>query len=738
MPKGKILSLAAILPLGLSLVAAPVANAATPVPESFTFNGAGWGHGVGMSQYGAYGMALDGFNAEQILEHYYNPAQVGNSTLNASKDALVQLIGGQNSTTITPSNGQLRVKFDGKTINSSSGVRFDVSGSSVKVTANGKSYTTSGANGVSLEWQNTRYWTSGNSDTTVSVPLANGGYSAGTYRHGKITVKLLNKKLNVVNSVRMNDEYLYGLAEVPSSWPSATLQAQAIAGRTYALRNMSSVKVACGCNVYDEVASQKFTGWGKENEANGVIGKKWVAAVNATQSKKNGIPVSAKVVTHKGALIDAVYSSSTGGKTRSAKDVWGYDHAYLQSRDDHWALDADTKNPNRAWSGTISQSKAAQGYGLSDVKKINVKRSGDDTILSSTAVSSDGKASTLTGYKTRVLFGAKSTWVFGITAKGESLPATDSYPVANTTANVKYTTTSNLNMRSGPTTSHGVTKVLAKGSEVVTTGKKSGTWLQIKSGSTTGWVSSAYLAKVAATAPKPTTPTPAPAPKPVKPAVTVKYNATANVHLRSGAGTSNKSLGVLKNGTSVTGTGKTSSGWVQVKFGSKTGWVSGTYLKKASTATPKPSTPAKPAPKPTTPTVKATAYTSTTNVNFRTGASTKYQSLGVLKKGTKVTATGKKSAGWIQVKSGSKTGWVSGTYLKASTTSSPVAKAPVKKATKKTTANLNMRSGAGTGHKILTTIPKNKSVTLTGKTSGSWKQVTYGSKTGWVSGSYLK
>ena len=54
----------------------PVNAATTPnsVPESFAISGSGWGHGLGMSQYGAYGMALDGKTAPEIISHYYQGA----------------------------------------------------------------------------------------------------------------------------------------------------------------------------------------------------------------------------------------------------------------------------------------------------------------------------------------------------------------------------------------------------------------------------------------------------------------------------------------------------------------------------------------------------------------------------------------------------------------------------------------------------------------------------------------
>ena len=46
-------------------------------PGKFTFSGKGWGHNVGMSQYGAYAMALQGYTYDQILKFYYTGITVG-------------------------------------------------------------------------------------------------------------------------------------------------------------------------------------------------------------------------------------------------------------------------------------------------------------------------------------------------------------------------------------------------------------------------------------------------------------------------------------------------------------------------------------------------------------------------------------------------------------------------------------------------------------------------------------
>ena len=354
-------------------------------------------------------------------------------------------------------------------------------------------------------------------------------------------------------------------------------------------------------------------------------------------------------------------------------------------------------------------------------------------------VSTPGSGSQ-SGNFVKVTVGGKTGWAYrGVVSPykvkqtqpigDRDLPSTDSEKVTNTTKNVTYKTTGNLNMRSGANTTYSVVKVLAKNTSVVTTGKKSGSWLQVKAGSSTGWVSSSYLSKVVVSTPKPS-----PKPKPVAPKVVTKtYTVTANLHLRAGAGTNNKSLTVLKQNSKVTSTGKTSGRWYQVKAGSKTGWVSSTYLKEVkSSGSSKPTAPTPPKQQQS----NSKTYTTTGNLNMRAGAGTGHKVVSVLSKGQKVTATGKTSGRWYQVKAGSKTGWVSSTYLKkvSETGKSPVVK---KSVTKKTTANLNMRAGAGTGHKIVVTLKKGTTVTVL-KTSGGWSQVKSGSKTGWVSNSYIK
>lgn len=223
-------------------------------------------------------------------------------------------------------------------------------------------------------------------------------------------------------------------------------------------------------------------------------------------------------------------------------------------------------------------------------------------------------------------------------------------PIVTTPANVKYVTTSGLNMRSGPSINHSILRSINKGTETTTTGKKSGTWLQVKASGSIGWVSSSYLKAVPVPKPpiiSPQAPSkPVPKPPTVKPpTVTTTKVTTSGLNMRTGASTKYKIIQTLPKNAKVTTTGKKSGTWLEVKYGSKTGWVSGSYLKayKAPSATV---------------TKKAT-----NNLNLRSSSSTKGKVLLVIPKNSKVTIL-KTSNGWSQVNYGKTTGWASSSYLK--------------------------------------------------------------------------
>jgi SpoIID/LytB domain protein len=96
---------------------------------------------------------------------------------------------------------------------------------------------------------------------------------------------------------------------VPSSWPAAALEAQAIAARTYALGKLSRIRPECDCNIYNTTVDQNFVGYVKETEP--IWGIKWKEAVTRTFVDAD----NALTVTLNGRPISAFYCSATNHGT---------------------------------------------------------------------------------------------------------------------------------------------------------------------------------------------------------------------------------------------------------------------------------------------------------------------------------------------------------------------------------------------------------------------------------------
>jgi SpoIID/LytB domain protein len=137
-------------------------------------------------------------------------------------------------------------------------------------------------------------------------------------------------------------KYLFGLGEVPASWPAAALEAQAIAGRTYAfskIKRLGQHLSPCDCAVYDSVADQAYTGDTKRTGS----GQYWAAWKNAVSNTNR------KVILYDGDPIQALYSSSSGGHTEHNENVWGGAAIpYLRGVLDK--ADKVAANPNHKWS----------------------------------------------------------------------------------------------------------------------------------------------------------------------------------------------------------------------------------------------------------------------------------------------------------------------------------------------------------------------------------------------------
>src|SRR5690606_17187539 len=179
------------------------------IAASFTMHGAGWGHGLGMSQYGAYAMAPAGESVEDILTHYYTDTAVEElsfPTGNGGSDQLsVQVIGpspdNKTSVPVTIKNGgwRLRSSAGGTVTSLGSGkeLTFKVESGKVAAYQKGISSPLSTDSLFRLHWEGTRYYKSDSSaQTYVDVSGTH-----GSYRHGRLEVTVRNGKINIVNNL---------------------------------------------------------------------------------------------------------------------------------------------------------------------------------------------------------------------------------------------------------------------------------------------------------------------------------------------------------------------------------------------------------------------------------------------------------------------------------------------------------------------------------------------------------
>ncbi len=353
------------------------------VPASFTFSGSGFGHGVGMSQWGAYGMAKEGFSAADILQHYFSGSVVApvsdSMDVNVSLDSRVQsesfrleqLADPASTLEMTAANGVvtlLKVNDVVTTTYVSGNIKVSVAGSTAVPT-----FTTSS---LVFKWPGNR-----DSGTATGGPavlrVAGPGLSIASgsrYRYGYVSVtpaKLsgaLSLGLQVNNVLRLHDEYLYGIAEVSSSWPAAALQTEVIAARSYAYRKVKAgIRSACACHVYDDPRDQNFTGYAKLAESG--VGAKWKAAVDGTLTGTS----QGQALTVGGQVVSAYYSAATGGATQNNEDVWGGTPlSYTRSVDDHWSLQYASSTVARWVPRTFTQQQVAAAFGAPDVAYLDL------------------------------------------------------------------------------------------------------------------------------------------------------------------------------------------------------------------------------------------------------------------------------------------------------------------------------------------------------------------------------
>lgn len=316
-----------------------------------------------------------------------------------------------------------------------------------------------------------------------------------------------------------------------------------------------------------------------------------------------------------------------------------------------------------------------------------------------------------------------------------------------TVFNGEGTTTTDLNVRSGPSTAYDKIGVLPDGTKVVLVGKFPTNWYKIKYSGGYAYVSGTYL-KAVTQEPGTTT---APPPDNTTDKGMAAFDGTAvttgNLNVRKGPATSYTILGVLSTKTKVTLVGKFTTGWYKIKYQSGYAYVSGSYLGSitSSGGNTDPGTDA-----------GMTAYSAQGTVkeslNVRKGPGVTNDIIGLLQPGTKIKTVGKFTNGWYKIQYNNGFGYVSGDYVKidsvdgtttttgsTTTTTKPNVDTGLTDFTAKgkTTDNLNVRTGPTTSYTKIGVIAKGTAVNIVGKFSSNWYKIKYNSGYAYVCGTYV-
>ncbi len=365
----------AVVALGAAALAAPA-----PAAGAVTIDGRGFGHGVGMSQYGAFGYAMrENRDAAFILRHYYTGTTLG---------------------TVGAVRVRVRLKRVGAPKVCSAGRATDARGRRVMLSER-RMYRVQRAGTATLRVVDT---TTGRRRASLRAPVrvsggrsvclrgaAENGVRHGHYR-GALRFVRDGSRVLVVNDVHVR-HYLYGVvpSEMPTSWAIEAVKAQAIAARTYTMRNLRPDR---DVDLFSDVRSQQYNG----------------LAAETTRGRSAVTSTDGRVILFAGKLIDALYHSSSGGRTASNEEAFGTDPApYLRSvADPH-----DDLSPLHAWRTTLTEATAQQRLGSlvqGTLLSLRVVQKGPSGRALTVQVRGSAGTTTASGGEIRRLLGLRSTW----------------------------------------------------------------------------------------------------------------------------------------------------------------------------------------------------------------------------------------------------------------------------------------------------------------------------------------
>lgn len=335
-----------------------------PVDGAYTISGRGFGHGIGMSQYGAHGAGLAGLTHAQILAYYYPGTRL--DTLSFGPIRVGITVDNDGGTRVAHRSG-LRV---GNAATSTTTYALPSGRDQWRVLATGSSASScvlqGRANGV---WSTT--WPAGlsrtcpltfSSPTESSVDLYLPDGSRRVYRGVLTAVHTGSSTVTTVNRVPMQS-YLRSVvaSEMPASFHAAALRSQAVSARTYAARGVGGTAIYDTC---DTVACQVYRGRGVRTSGGGITSYEHPntdGAVGATAGQVLTYPFGTGR-----ALATTMFSSSSGGHTAPGSAA----HPYLAAHRD--AYDGVANNARHTWTGELPVTTLQSTFGIAWVERVQV------------------------------------------------------------------------------------------------------------------------------------------------------------------------------------------------------------------------------------------------------------------------------------------------------------------------------------------------------------------------------
>lgn len=311
-----------------------------------------------------------------------------------------------------------------------------------------------------------------------------------------------------------------------------------------------------------------------------------------------------------------------------------------------------------------------------------------------------------------------------------------------------------LNVRSGPGAGHDIITTVAGGTELpVTMLSRDRKWYQVTSSVGPGWLHSAYAVARGDFSGVPRQGAPATSAgtsiAPGAPHVVVN---TAYLNVRNGPGVGNSILTIVRGGTALAVTAVQFGGaWYQVETAAGAGWVRSSYTVKRGdfTGITTAGEPGESVPQPSIPAGSPYLVVNTAYLNVRSGPGVGHNIVTTVRGGTNLPITAIDSGRvWYQVNTSAGSGWVNSTYTVVRGNTSSLSRVesgaregahlggPTPRAVVNT-YRLNIRTGPGAGHAIITSVPGGTTLAVLGKSRGlNWYLVEGSFGRGWLNRHY--